>query len=119
VSLGRRNVLNQELGEFLAVPTGTAIVLPALLLKHGNRSGPSLPHDFSRDRGSVKKWLSNQNTRIAMYETDLAEFYLGPDVSREPFDLDRRTGFDSILFATRFNDRVHNHPVSELKEQLI
>lgn len=100
------------------MPPGAAIVLAALFLKNGDRSGASLPHDFGRDLGSVKKGLSDQNTAIAMYEADLAEFYLGPDVSRQPFDLNLRACLNSILFAACFNDRVHN-PFSKLEERFI
>jgi hypothetical protein len=111
VSLGRCDIRNQQLGESLSVSAGAAIVLAALLLENGNRSGSSLPHDFSRDLGPVKEWLSNQNTSVTMYETDLAEFYLSPDVSWQPFDLNRRSGFDSILFTACLNDRVHFFPL--------
>src|SRR6185437_16607844 len=103
VSLGRRNILNQQLSESLSVPTGSAIVLAALLLKNGNRSSSSLPHDFSCDLGSVNEGLAYKNTVIAMYNMDLVEFNLGPDISRQPFDLDRRACFNSILFAACLN----------------
>jgi hypothetical protein len=97
--LGRCNILNQQPSESLPVPTGAAIVLAALLLKNGNRSGPPLSHDFSCDLGPVNVGLAYKNTVTAMYDMDFVEFNLGPDISRQPFDLDCRACFNSILFA--------------------
>jgi hypothetical protein len=108
LSLGRRNIRDQQLGKSLSVASGATIILAALLLEDGNGSGPPLPYDFRCDFGAVKKGLSDQNAGIAMDETDMVEFNMGPDVPRQPFDLNRRARFNPILFTTCFNDRVHN-----------
>jgi len=50
-----------------------------------------------------------------MHETDLAEFYLSPDVSWQPFDLNRCPSLDSILLSTCFNNRVHIIPFPSVK----
>jgi hypothetical protein len=77
-----------------------------------------LSYDFSCDFGSVKEGLPNQNAGVAMDETDIAELNMGPDVPRQPLDLNRRAGFNSILLTTCFNDRVHNL-FSALEERFI
>jgi hypothetical protein len=84
-----------------------AVILPALLLKDSDRSGAALPYDFSGDLRALYERLSNDRTRLSMDEMHPIELNHGADIAGQFFDLNRRAGFNPILFSTCFNNCVH------------
>src|SRR5689334_8717509 len=85
----------------------SAVVLPSFLLEDGNRSGAALPHDFSGDLRALYEGLSNNGARFTMDKMYPVKLDHSADIARQLFDLNRRTGFNPILFSTCFNNCVH------------